>query len=326
MNLKRPRNAFSEPEPAADCINAIVNQPPHEDTLTSSKQDKRNRLAAHGRYIKGAALGTLGFCTSSAVDRTGAGREWLDIRTIDLPLDRIPAGIKGKRIIQVSDLHLGRTVSPRYLENCIDRVNTLEGDIVVLTGDYITHDRTGAFRRQVAGILKRIRSNYGAYACLGNHDYGMLHSAAEGRQGVLESMLQAMTEGGVHVLRNQSAPVLIEGHVLWLVGLGDLWVGDFHPQQALAEVPSKEDTVVLAHNPRAIDRLHGWPVGIVMSGHTHGAQAIWTFKNGLRRKIRNFHAGMYEVAGRKLYVNRGLGRLGRARLNARPEITVLTIR
>jgi predicted MPP superfamily phosphohydrolase len=35
---------------------------------------------------------------------------------------------------------------------------------------------------------------------------------------------------------------------------------------------------------------------------------------------------MYDVAGRKLYVNRGLGRLGRARLNARPEITVLTLR
>jgi predicted MPP superfamily phosphohydrolase len=35
---------------------------------------------------------------------------------------------------------------------------------------------------------------------------------------------------------------------------------------------------------------------------------------------------MYDVDGTKLYVNRGLGRLGRARLNARPEITVYTLR
>jgi predicted MPP superfamily phosphohydrolase len=35
---------------------------------------------------------------------------------------------------------------------------------------------------------------------------------------------------------------------------------------------------------------------------------------------------MYEVEGKKLYVNRGLGRVGRVRLKARPEITVFTLR
>jgi predicted MPP superfamily phosphohydrolase len=41
---------------------------------------------------------------------------------------------------------------------------------------------------------------------------------------------------------------------------------------------------------------------------------------------RRFHAGMFEVAGKKLYVNRGLGRLGRTLFNARPEITVMTLK
>ncbi len=286
----------------------------------------RNRILRHGRYLKGAALGTLGFCTSSAVDRSGTGQEWLQVQALDLPLKRLPARLKGKRIIHISDLHLGRTVSPRYLEHCIERVNALQGDIVVLTGDYITHDRHGTFRRQVSNVVGRIQSAAGVYACLGNHDYGMLHSTAGWRQNILESMIAAMTEGGVRVLRNQAAPVEINGDILWLVGLGDLWVGDFHPAQAFAELPAKEEPVVLSHNPRGVDKLHDRPVGVVMSGHTHGAQASWSLTNGLSRKLRNFHAGMYEVAGRKLYVNRGLGRLGRARLNARPEITVLTLR
>jgi uncharacterized protein len=289
------------------------------------KENNRN-LIRHGRYLKGAALGTLGFCTAFAVDRTGRGREWIQVLAVDLPMKRLPARLRGKRIIHISDLHLGRTVSPRYLEHCIERVNELEPDLVVLTGDYITHDRSGAFRRQVAGVVGKIKSAGGVYACLGNHDYGVLHPRANRRPGVLEDMVDTMHKAGVKILRNESAAVEIDGEIVWLVGMGDLWVGDFDPAQAFAGLGAKEQAIVLAHNPRTIDMLHAWPVGVVMSGHTHGAQASWSISNGIRRKIRNFHAGMYEVAGRKLYVNRGLGRLGRARLNARPEITVLTLR
>jgi len=289
-------------------------------------ENKKHPLLRSGRYLKGAALGSLGFCTAFAVDHTGNGREWLQVLNVDLPLTRLPGRLRGKRIIHISDLHLGRTVSSRYLEHCIGRVNELQGDVVVLTGDYITHDRTGAFRRQVAGVVSKIKSTSGTYACLGNHDYGMLHPTAARRAGVLEDVIETMSGAGVRVLRNESAAVEMDGEVLWLVGMGDLWVGDFNPGRAFAGVAAKEEPIVLSHNPRTVDRLHAWRVGVVMSGHTHGAQASWSVSNGIRRKLRTFHAGMYEVAGRKLYVNRGLGRLGRMRLNARPEITVLTLR
>lgn len=291
-------------------------------------KSKKSTWLRHGRYLHGAAMGTMGFCTSFAVDHTHAGgsQEWLQTRSVDLRMNRIPAKLKGTRIVHISDLHLGRTVSPRYLKHCLDRVNTLEPDIVVLTGDYITHDRHGTFRRQVAGLVGGIKSVHGVYASLGNHDYGMLHSTAACRDGVLEGMVGAMNDGGVRVLRNESTAVDIEGHVLWLVGMGDLWVGDFDPARAFAGVPAKEDAIVLSHNPRTIDKLHDRPVGVVMSGHTHGAQSSWSLTNGLSRKLRAFHSGMYEVGGRKLYVNRGLGRIGRARFNARPEITILTLR
>ena len=88
-------------------------------------------------------------------------------------LKHLPAAFKGKRIIQVSDLHCSRTVSGPYLKACIERVNKLCADIVVLTGDYITHDYYGQFRKKVVKLLSGIRSKYGVLACLGNHDYGI---------------------------------------------------------------------------------------------------------------------------------------------------------
>ena len=45
-----------------------------------------------------------------------------------------------------------------------------------------------------------------------------------------------------------------------------------------------------------------------------------------RNEERRFHSGLYEFEGKKLYVNRGLGRVGRTRMKIRPEITVFTIR
>ena len=63
-----------------------------------------------------------------------------------------------------------------------------------------------------------------------------------------------------------------------------------------------------------------------MSGHTHG---IGLQFSPLHRKQlihrHDYHAGMYQIENKKLYVNRGLGRLGKAIYNTRPEITVLNL-
>jgi hypothetical protein len=118
----------------------------------------------------------------------------------------------------------------------------------------------------------------------------------------------------------------IDGHPLWFVGLGDLRAGDFQPHKAFAEVPTDQVSIALVHNPRGVEHLGEFAANAVVSGHTHGRKAKssvglpWTIDE------RRFHAGLYEVEGKKLYVNRGLGRVGRIRLNARPEITIFTLR
>lgn len=292
----------------------------------AKKKQNPNRVLRHGRYIHGAALGTLGFCTKWAVDADGDGPEWIQVEEVDLHLKSIPDRLRGRRIVHISDLHLSQMVSAEYLRNCIARINQLDPDIVLLTGDYITHDFTGRYRTQAAEIVGELHAEHGVYACLGNHDYGASITLDSKRHDLADEITQSLAANGVTVLRNESAPVEIDGDCLWLVGLGDLWVGDFKPDEAFGEVPKREAVIALAHNPRAIHHLHEHPVEAVMSGHTHGVQARWKVAGGISRKNRRFHAGMYDVHGKKLYVNRGLGRLGRARLNARPEITVLTLR
>ena len=278
-----------------------------------------------GRYLKGAAFGSLGFCTSWAVDICGVGPEWIEVVEVRLELANLSSQFRGKRIVHVSDLHCSRTVSSKYLEHCVERINLLDADIVVLTGDYVTHDYYGRYRKKVTGLLGGISSQLGVYACLGNHDYGIGGMFRSRRDDALEEMVRGIRDCGVNVLRNESSVLEIDGQVLRFVGLGDLWADDFEPERAFADVGADEAVIALAHNPDAIERLHKFDFDAVMCGHTHGSKVDFTVVHGRAGINRRFYyAGMYKIGSKKLYVNRGLGRLGKA-FSTRPEITVFRL-
>ena len=277
-------------------------------------------------YLKGAAFGSLGICTRWAINANGNGPEWTEVVEIDLHMQNHNDRLYGKRIAHISDLHLSKTVSSGYLRRCIERINLLDVDVVVMTGDYITYDFQGTYRTKVVNLLSDIESRFGSYACLGNHDYGVSCHSSIRRNQLLDRLTRGMETNGINVLRNKAAALDIDGHPLWLVGLGDLRVGDFHPEEAFADVPQNQAIIALMHNPRGVEHLGQYEAHAVMSGHTHGRKT--RFWKGPSRFFsrRRFHAGMYEVGGRKLYVNRGLGRVGRAKLNIRPEITIFTLK
>lgn len=275
-------------------------------------------------FIKGVVLGTMGFCTSRAVCAAGSSREWLEVVELDLPRRDLPAPFVGCRLVHVSDLHYSRTVSRAYLRRCVERINSLEADIVVLTGDYITHDARGQFRRRVAKLLGDIESRLGVFACLGNHDYGLVYRWQSRFDGSPQGLIDQMRAQGIKTLRNQAYPVEACGHRLWMVGLGDWWAEDFDPPRAFADVPDDESAIVLMHNPRGIKHLDGFPVYAAMCGHTHGRSTKLPGPK-LPPNRRRYGAGMFEVNGTPMYVNRGLGRHGRLQFRSRPEITVFNL-
>lgn len=278
------------------------------------------------RYLKGAVFGTLGFCTPWAVDVSGDCKQWLEIVETELKLGNLGESFHGLRMVHVSDLHYSRTVSGRYLRSCVDWINGLDADLVVLTGDYITHDYYGRFRKKVAKILGRIQSRHGVYASLGNHDYGIGGGLHRLREAELEQMIKQIEKTHIKVLRNSASCLELNGHKLWFVGLGDLWADDFKPDRAFKNVDSSGAVIALSHNPDTVRHLQEFDCDLVVSGHTHGCGFEWTaFPDKPLLNRRRFRSGMYHLGDKKLYVNRGLGRHGRW-FNRRPEITVFTLK
>ncbi len=276
------------------------------------------------RFVKGtaAALGTAAVgCTGWAI---GFEPHWLEIVNRDLPVEHLPAALKGARLAQVSDLHVGPWVSDEYLVESFARLRALQPDIVVMTGDFLTHreSRGNAQYDQLRDVLATMpHGRLATLGILGNHDYGRGWS-----DPAVAARVAAVAErSGIQMLRNSVQAV--QG--LDVIGVDDLWARQSDPASALA-ARTNAAAIVLVHNPDTADKLP-WPGyrGWMLAGHTHGGQCRAPFLPPplLPVENRRYVAGDVAVdADRRLYISRGVGHLIRARFNVRPEITLFTLR
>src|ERR687885_2888027 len=59
-----------------------------------------------------------------------------------IALRRLPRELDRLRIVQLSDIHHSPFTGTDQIEHAIETANSLEPDIIALTGDYVSHDRT----------------------------------------------------------------------------------------------------------------------------------------------------------------------------------------
>jgi predicted MPP superfamily phosphohydrolase len=269
------------------------------------------------RFVAGAAaLGATGLVGSLPV-RALADGDRLRSEQVDFQVPGLDPAHDGLRVAQLSDLHVGARTDPALIRAAVEAANAARPDLVVLTGDYVCHDR-----REVAGV----RSLLGGLAAptvavLGNHD---VWTDPDG-------IAAALRGHGYEVLENGWTSITLRGAPLTLVGVGDHHTRRDDVARATAGLPSRTAPLVLAHGPRTADRLRalGRPV-LCLSGHTHGGQIDVPILTPLvlsRLVGEPYVKGRYQLAPVQLYVNRGVGMSGiRVRINSPPEVTLATLR
>lgn len=281
------------------------------------KQTMKRKLFTRRRILRLAVYGggaaTLGY--------TALGEPfWLELVERKLPIRNLPAGLKGKTLVQISDIHASGRVSESYLIESFRRVNDLRADIIVYTGDFITLDE------QTEGSMARVfphlpKGRIGTAAILGNHDYGVNWAQEEWAQKVIG----ALDPLGIPVLRNE----VMDVGGLQILGLDDSWADRIDLAKGLASLERERASVVLSHNPDTVDQGDWSPYkGWILSGHTHGGQCKPPFLPPPILPVTNklYTSGHFELSGgRDLYINRALGYLHQVRFNVRPEVTVFTL-
>lgn len=228
------------------------------------------------------------------------------VKRVRVPLPRLP--VASYTIAHLTDVHIGALIGREFAEELVRRVNALEPDLIVITGDLID-GRLSELRPHIEP-LRELRARDGVYAVTGNHEY----------YWNIEPWLEHIRSLGIRVLRNEH--VLI-ANAFELAGVDDASFGEDVPRAVAGRDPNVP-LVLLAHHPRTIARAMNEGVDLQLSGHTHGGQLLpWGW---LARRWDPLVAGLRRFGDTWLYVSEGTGFWGPPlRVGTRCEIAAITL-
>jgi len=274
---------------------------------------RRTFLAQAGAGATLAASGGLGLYS------TWYEPSQLRVRRYTVPIPGLPEPLDGLRIVHVSDTHYGPYNALSQIEQAIEAANSLRGDLVVLTGDYV-HFTPSSIETGI-GVLSTLKAKYGAVAVMGNHEHweGTAYCRRTfQRTGIplLDNNRLFLTAGG---LTDEPA-----ARCVCIAGLGDYWEDELLFDTALRGVPRDMPRLLLSHNPAAAEFVGpGRRVDLMFSGHTHGGQVRVPGLPvmGLSKIERKYLGGLCTGPHCRLVVSRGVGMAGiPLRFRVYPEI------
>ena len=246
-------------------------------------------------------------------------RRTAQVVRVDVPITNLPAALHGFTVAQITDIHVGPTIKTRYLQAIVRRVNTLDADMVAITGDLV--DGSVADLGAHVAPLSTLSSRHGSYFVTGNHEY---YSGAH-------AWITELRRLGVQVLMNEHVVLQQGGASLVLAGVADFHADRFDknhrsdPHAALAGAPLDAGVrVLLAHQPRSAFEAAKAGFDVQLSGHTHGGQ-FWPW-NLFVPMQQPFTAGLRRLQDLWVYTSRGTGYWGPPkRFGAPSEITMLRL-
>lgn len=241
----------------------------------------------------------------------------LAVHEKEIEIPRLPSELDGLVIAHLSDLHFTGHVGKSWFEEVVRRANEFGADIIALTGDLVDKERTFPWLHDTLGSL---RSRYGAYFVLGNHDLRVDH----------RRLRELLRGDGLIDLGSRWLSLEIHGQTVILAGNELPW---FPPAADLTAAPRQADggplRILLAHSPDQFRWARDHDVDLMLAGHTHGGQfrfpvigpVVTSSLVGTR-----YAAGTYFEAPTVMHVSRGLSGTILLRLNCPPELTRLVLR
>jgi len=240
--------------------------------------------------------------------------KFIELETVDIKIKNLK---KKYTLAQISDVHIGGVIDKEFVKSMVERINNLKADVVVITGDLV--DIKLEYAMPALNELKKLKSKYGTYFIVGNHEY--MHGVKE--------IIQTVNTLGIKTLENENVYIGDKKSGFNLSGVYDVMGNrvEHHKPDLNKALKNKDDnspTVLLAHQPVFIEEVKN-SVELVLSGHTHVGQ-LYPFRV-LVKMVQPYISGLHQHnKDTQIYVNKGTGFWGPPmRLGASSEITYIKL-
>jgi uncharacterized protein len=271
------------------------------------------------RVLTMTATLVVGLATLATLVGLLNARRRARVVNVEVPVRNLPESLHGFTIAQISDVHVGPTIKRRYVDAIVDAVNSLQADVIAVTGDVV--DGSVKDLANHTAPFARLTARYGAFFVTGNHEY---YSGEPAWTAEFQRL-------GMRVLMNEHVVLTHQGSQVVLAGVADYSAHHFNPgqrsdpQRAIQDAPANAGArILLAHQPRSAPAAAAAGFDLQLSGHTHGGQ-FWPW-NLFVRLQQPFTAGLHRLNDLWVYISRGTGYWGPPkRLGAPSEITRLRL-
>lgn len=236
------------------------------------------------------------------------------IKQMEVKIAGLPPEWRGKTIVQLSDIHLGRVQQAAFMQKIVEKTNAIHPDLVVITGD-LFNGPDGDLESFLIPV-NRLEAPKGIFFVTGNHELFL----------GLEKAYSSLAKTRITVLKNEC--INIDG--LQLVGLGySSFAGETNIEKIIQSIPNFKKgipSILLYHTPTNIQQAKNSGINLQLSGHTHKGQffLIEPFEYQVYKK---YYYGLHQEGDFSIYTSSGLGTIGPTiRINSHSEIAVIRLK
>jgi len=278
--------------------------------------DHRRRILLKGTAV---VLPAISLATSASGISHAFGNTRVEIKK--LAYANLPPQLNGLRILHLSDSHLGTYRFIPDIEEILIRAEKYKPDLILLTGDVADDlDQLG----DTLKLVSSMKTKYGAYACLGNHEY---------YRGIGQVM-SIYDKSEVPLLRDRGTEININGASLYIGGADDPVVMNRDVsgillktvKSAFANAPNESFKILMTHRPEGFDAAVNQKIDLSLAGHTHGGQVGLGGKSFFESFMpERYLWGTYKKGKYQMYLSSGVGHWFPFRLGCPPEAPVIEL-
>jgi len=218
------------------------------------------------------------------------------VQTYDIQVPKRHTNLEKLKVVAAADFHLSNITGPHFLENIVEKINSLNPDLVLIAGD-ITIERSKVVDwKNYDADFRKIKSRYGVYTIIGNHEL----------QYNPEKTLQFIARSNMRLLQDKIEN--IEGR-FYILGRNDNSDRQREPLEAvMKDIKDDLPVIMIEHRISELEKVEEQKIDVHISGHTHAGQLFPA--NLLMKLIYRLNWGYKKFQDTHFFVTSGVGTWG----------------